>query len=100
MDWSIISLWKGFKGERLVKSFKDSSSTPIQKSLDQIRREYETSDSILYETDDDRLEAYYKVAAEAREFGGPFIAQLIKRTYQKTEDGKLVAVPPINPIEN
>lgn len=85
------------EGDKLIKSFKDSSSIPIQKSLDQIKREYETND--LYETEEEQLEAYYKIAEEARSFGGPFLAQLVKKTYRKEEDGKLVKVDPINYVE-
>lgn len=87
------------EAHNMIKSFKESSSIHIRKSLDQIRREYKTSDSILYETDNDRLEAYYKVADEAREFGGPFMAQLIKKTYKREEDGTLTKIDPPNPSD-
>lgn len=80
----------------MIKSFKSSSSVHIEKSLDQIKNEYETND--LYDTEDERLEAYYKVADEARKFGGPFVAQLIKRTYKKEEDGTLTKMDPPNQL--
>lgn len=85
------------EAENIVKSFKACSSIPIEKSLEQIKREYETND--LYDSEEEREEAYYKTATEAREFGGPFLSQLVKRTYKKEEDGKLVKVEPIQQIE-
>lgn len=80
----------------MIKSFKESSSIYIEKSLEQIKKEYGTND--LYETEDEKLDAYYKVADEARAFGGPFVAQLIKKTYKREEDGTLTKIDPPNPI--
>lgn len=86
------------EAENIIKSFKASSTVHIEKSLDQLKKEYESDD--LYESEEERLEAYYNTAKEAREFGGPFLNQLIKRTYKKTEDGTLIAIPPTNIIKD
>lgn len=85
------------EAENIRKTFKECSSVVIEKSLDQIKKEYESDD--LYDSEEEQLGAYYKVAGEAREFGGPFLAQLIKKTYIKTEDGQLIGVPPPHPIQ-
>lgn len=85
------------EAENIIKSFKASSTIHIEKSLEQLKKEYESDD--LYESEEEKLEAYYNTAKEAREFGGPFLNQLIKRTYKKTEDGTLIAIPPTNIIK-
>lgn len=90
-DGKIVS---DIEAVNLIKSFKSNSSVPIKKSLERIYQEYNRGDDIVDK--EDNLESYRQIAREARAFGGPFVAQLIKRTYRKTEDGTLVKVDPPN----
>ena len=76
----------------LINKFRASSADPIKKSLEQIKTDIETDGDDLYDTPYERLDEYYKVSEEAKAFGGPFLAKLVKRTYKKEEDGKVATI--------
>lgn len=80
----------------IIKEFKSHSRLNINKSLDRLWLDYE--EEADNDEKRDKFDTYNKIADEVNEFGGPFVAQLVKRTYKKTEDGTLVAVEPPNRI--
>lgn len=76
----------------IIREFKSHSRLNINKSLDILWKEYQDENDT--EERRDKFDTYMKIGNEVKDFGGPFVAQLVKRTFRKTEDGTLIAIEP------
>lgn len=86
------------EAKKIIESLKLNRCCSIQinKSLAQIWNEYQTENDFMDK--EIKFDTYRKIQYEINTLGGPFVAQLIQRTYKQTADGKLEKVEFVSSI--